>query len=385
MDFSIPYEHGQLQLLVRRFIDNELRPLEKEIIEQRDRQIPEEMWQGLVKKSRELGLFDAFVPVEYGGRGIRSWLAHILVYEEIGKFYKDFRRLFDCGYEIGSSVATKDQIERFYMPVWRGEKRLSFGLTEPDAGSDNLAMKTVAIKKNGNWVINGMKHFITFAKECDVFGIFAKTDIEKRRISMFLVDKNTPGLKIGRRQKTMGPFENLGEVYLDDVVVPQSNMVGGEGKGMRIAFTDMALYRLRMGALGLGAAEYALKAAIDYAKKRVTFGQPLATRQAIQAKIVDSWMEIENVRWLTYYAASKADQGASPEEITPLAAASKVMGTTMGCRVLDRAIQIHGAVGYASDLPLERMYRDLRACLILEGSNEILKHFVIARSLLQVE
>lgn len=382
MDFNIPYEYKQLQLLVRDYIESELRPLEVEVDNMED-EIDDELWGRLLKRAQELGIYPAFAPEPYGG-GIRSWLAHILVSEEIGKTNLAFRHLMDTGFEEGVDEATEYQLEKFYIPLWRGEKRLAGGITEPDAGSDNLAMKTTAVKQNGKWVINGMKHFVSHASRADFFFIVTMSDPQQKRVSIFLIDKDTPGFTVGKYQKMMG-FRGGGqyEVYLDNVVVPQENLIGEEGKGLRIFFALLNLYRLRVGAWGIGAADYALQNAISYAKQRVTFGQPLATRQAIQGMIVDSWAEIESARWLTYHTCWKADQKCALDEIILPAAMCKIMGSELGCKVLDRTIQIYGGIGYTCDLPFERLYRDQRGLRILEGSNELLKHVVAARQLLK--
>jgi len=380
MDVTIPEEYRSLKQLAKTFREKELAPLESHI--DQEGFISQDLWKQLVAKSKAIGLFNAFVPEKYGGGGIRSWLAHILVWEEIGKTLTVFRRLFDNGYEVGVKEATEEQIRQFYIPVWQGEKRMAYALTEPDAGSDSLAMKTTATSKGNKWVVNGMKYFVSAAPVSDFICTFAMTDKERRRVTAFLLHKDTPGITLGRVQKLMGSHATEpSEVYFDDCLVDNSNVLGEVGKGLRLFFSNLNLWRLRVGAAGIGAAEYAVEACIRYAKQRITFGQALAKRQAIQGMIIDSWIEAEQARWLTYSTCAKADEGASIENLMLPSAAAKVAATEMACKVLDRAIQIHGGLGYSCDIPFERMYRDIRANRFLEGANETLKFRVAAQQL----
>ena len=379
MDFTIPYEYDQLRLLARKFIDTELRPLEKEV-EKIEGVIPRDMWKGLVKKAQDLGLYDAHVPTEYGGGGIRSLLAHVLVQEEVGKTLLCFRHLFYSGYEVDISRLTEDQIEKWCVPFWRGEARWAGGISEPDAGSDLWRMQTTAVKKGDTWVINGMKHFVSTAADADIIWVISMTHPEERGFTILVVEKDTPGFSIGNLQHMMGQHgEGQYEIHLDDVVVPADHMLGEEGKGATMFYGLINVSRVRAGAWGLGAADYALNASLNHAKQRVTFGQPLSNRQAIQGMLIDSWMEIETTRSLMYRTAWMVDQEMSSRELLLSVTACKILGTDLGCRVLDRAIQIHGGMGYTTDFSFERLYRDLRGFRIAEGANEMLKFHEMGR------
>ena len=305
-----------------------------------------------------------------------SNLAYILLCEVMGSTCIIFRGLVGHGGRLGGSSEISAGLEG----------RAWAAITEPDAGSDQRSMKTTAVKDGEEWVINGVKHLISGVTGRDGQPIarqgivYAITDKESRRITPFLVKVGTPGFTIGRQQKllgTRGVFVN--KLYFADCRVPVSNRIGGEGMGLRHFLNLMALARLEIGAFGTGAAQYCLDKCIDYAAHRVTFGQPLAMRQAIQWMLVDSWMEIETTRWLVYRTAWGMDQD---EDYRLGYSAAKILGSELACRVADRAIQIHGGLGYTTDLPFERIWRDFRGAQIYEGATEIHK-FIIARTLIE--
>jgi len=374
MDFEVPEEYRAMQQLARRFVVDELRPLEK-VVEENEG-LPSETLLRLRDRSRELGLLAPFTPEEEGGGGMPfSNLAYILLCEIMGSTCVIFRGLVGRGGRTGSSELAAAAEGGFWAAI-----------TEPDAGSDQKGMKTTAIKDGDEWVINGMKHLIS-----GVTGpgnqpmgrqglVYALTDKENRRVTPFLVKVGTPGFTIGRQQKLMGTrgvFVN--ELYFDDCRVPDTNQIGGEGMGLRHFLSMMAMARLEIGAYGMGAAQYCLDRCIDYAAHRVIFGQPLAMRQAIQWMITDSWMEIEQLRWLLYRTAWGMDQG---EDFRMGYSACKVLGSELACQVADRAIQIHGGLGYTTDLPFERIWRDYRGARIYEGATEVHK-YLIARTLIE--
>lgn len=374
MDFEIPTEYKMMQKLTAQFVEDELRPLEKEMEENED--LPDETWLRLRNRSKELGLWAPFDPEEEGGGGMpHSYLAYILLCEAMGSTCIVFRGLVGHG---GRQAASSE--------VSAGPGYAFAAMTEPDAGTDQKAIKTTAVKDGDEWVINGVKHLISGVTRASGLPaaehgvVYAITDKETRRITPFIVKVGTPGFTIGRQQKLMGTRGVcVNELYFDDCRVPDSNRIGGEGMGLSQFLTILGLARLEIGAYGVGAAQYCLDRCIDYSAHRVTFGQPLATRQAIQWMLSDSWIEIETTRWLVYRTAWGMDQG---EDCRLGYSAGKILGSELACRVADRAIQMHGGLGYSTDLPFERIYRDYRGAQIYEGATEIHK-FLIARMLLE--
>ena len=378
MDFEIPEEYKAMQQLARRFLEEELRPLEKEVEENEG--LPPETAERLRKRSQELGLWAPFSPEEEGGGGMPySNLAYVLLAEVMGSTCVIMRGFVGRG---GRRQSSSSELSS----VVGEEGRVFAAITEPDAGSDQRSMKTTAVRDGDEWVINGVKHLISGVTGPDgqpvatAGMIYAITDKENRRVTPFLVKVGTPGFTIGRQQKLMGTRGvRVNELYFDDCRVPDANRIGGEGMGMRHFLGLMAMARLEIGAYGVGAAQYCLDRCIDFAAQRVTFGQPLAMRQAIQWMLVDSWTEIETTRWLVYRSAWGMDQD---EDFRLGYSACKVLGSELACRVADRAIQIHGGLGYTTDLPFERIWRDYRGAQIYEGATEIHK-FIMARMLIE--
>ncbi|HEY8449664.1 MAG TPA: acyl-CoA dehydrogenase, partial [Bacillota bacterium] len=270
--------------------------------------------------------------------------------------------------------------EKYLIPYARGEKKSAICISEPWAGSDPRSMRTRAVKKGNKWVINGRKIWISRAKEADFLIVMAVTDPDNPRhsITAFLVDQGTPGLKIARSIPTIGHSQPY-EVVFDDVEVDESQVLGEVGKGFAPMQTRLNTRRVQMGGRALGTATRALEMMIEHANRRVTFGVPLAERQAVQFMIADSAMEIESVRWLTYRTAWKVDRG---EASFTDAAMVKVLASEMVGRVLDRAIQVHGGMGVSKDLPLEFMYRQARIDRIVEGPSEV-HRWAIARDYLK--
>jgi acyl-CoA dehydrogenase len=265
----------------------------------------------------------------------------------------------------------------------RGEKTGWFALTEPNAGSDAAAIETSAVRDGENWLLNGTKIFISEADVVDFLLIPAVTDKKKGArggITTFVVDReipNTPGYKVVRLIETMGDFV-LCEVLLDNCIVPASNVVGEVGQGWIMAQRFLGRLRLHHGAWALGMAERCLEMAKDYAKQRVTFGKPLAERQAIQWMLADSAIEIYATGCMVYHCAWKADQAM---DIRQEAAIVKVYGDEMAQRVVSRTLQIYGGLGYTKDLPIERFYRTARMLTIGGGTAEMMR-LIVARNVL---
>jgi acyl-CoA dehydrogenase len=267
----------------------------------------------------------------------------------------------------------EEQKERFLKPVLRGEIRFCFAQTEPDAGSDPAAMRTRGVQDGDSFILNGTKRFITGAGRADYAQVMAVTDPEKRArggITCFAVDMKSPGVLLERQWPTM-MGEAPWQIVFENVRVPAANVIGSVGGGFSLAQKWIQEGRIRgHGARPVGIAQRALDMMIDYSQHRVTFGRPLADRQAIQFMIADSAMELHAARLMVYECAWRHDRGDDVRNISYMV---KIMSTEMAGRVVDRAIQVHGGVGLTKDLPLEWWYRQIRSTRITEGANEVLR------------
>jgi len=387
MDFSLLEEHRMLQDTVQRFVRQELLPLEAVVL-QRDTQgltgeelIPSEIEEKLLAKAQEAGLWGLDVPEEFGGLNLGA-LPKCLANEELHKTITPFTFPPDApNLHMLMQTCTAEQRERYLLPYARGEKRSAIAISEPGAGSDPAGMLTTASKKGDHWIINGRKIWISRAHIADFIIVMAVTDKEKRArggITAFLVDKGTPGLILQRQIPVIGGHAPW-ELVFEDMSVPDSHVLGQVGYGFAPMQLRLTVRRLEIGSWCVGLAQRCLDMMIDYAKQRVTFGQRLADRQAVQWFIADSATDIHAARLMTYHGAWKFDQN---EDVRQEASMLKVFATEMATRVADRAMQVHGGMGMSKDLPLEFIYRRLRPMRIFEGPTEV-HRWVIARSLLK--
>jgi acyl-CoA dehydrogenase len=383
MDFAIPEELRMLRDSARRFVQQELLPLEPQYANEPD--IPDDLRARLQAKARELGFWAFDLPEALGGGGI-GYLGMCLVFEELARCnVPSFRAPTVFTPYLGSVLfsCTPEQQQKYLHPVVSGEKRTCFALTEAHGGSDPSQMRTTAVlenKGNGNqYRINGNKIFITGADKADFVQLFARTGEDKdgAEVSCFLIDRGTPGMRLGQNFELMSP-DRPWEIVFDDVVVPATQIVGQAGQGWELARSFLDVGRLIHGPKAIGRAERALEMAIDYAKQRKTFGEPLANRQAIQWMIADSAVELNATRLMTYHAAWKADKALN---FHVEASQVKLYADDMYLRVVDRAIQIHGGLGLSRELPLELMFRDARSRTLTEGSSEM-QRTIIARAML---
>jgi (R)-benzylsuccinyl-CoA dehydrogenase len=385
-------EIDMLRRLVRDFREKELMPLEEVVLQREAKRalvdvdeplIPPADNERLLKKAKEIGLFGIDVPEEYGGMGLGNY-AKVIVYEELYKTIVPFILPPDApNLHFLMQCCNEEQKERYLIPYSRGEITSNLALTEPNAGSDAGAIKLKAERKGDKWVLNGQKTFITGAPKADFLITMAVTDPEKGKrggITAFLVDKGTPGLKVTRAIKTINNDQHPYEVYYDDVVLDDSQVLGEVGQGFIPLQNRLGVRRLEIGCRAIGMSERALQMMIDYSKQRSTFGQLLSDRQAIQWWIADSLTDIHATKLMVYDAAKKMDQGI--KDIRRETSMIKVFATEMGTRVLDRAIQAHGGNGVTKDLPLEYMYRLMRIFRIVEGPSEI-HRYTIARDALR--
>lgn len=381
MDHQLPEELRLLQETVRRFVDRELIPIERESME--GSKLRPDIHADLAEKAKAVGLWLYDVPEEYGGQGL-GLLARTVVWSELARTIALPSRNVNIFGPIVSPILyylNDEQKERYLYPVLRGELRHCFAQTEPDAGGDPGGMRTTAARDGDHYVINGTKRFITGAGEADFAQVIAATDREKGSrggISAFLVDMKTPGVTLLRQQETM-MHDRPWEIAFEDVRVPAENMIGGEGDGFRFAQNWISAGRIRHGARGVGVIERCLELGASYARQRETFGQRLAERQAVQWMLVDSYADLHMLRLMVRNAAAKHDAG---EDIRYDAYLVKYFGDTKSFEAADKCMQIHGGLGLTADLPIERMWRDQRSFVITEGPTEILK-MALARHVLR--
>jgi alkylation response protein AidB-like acyl-CoA dehydrogenase len=383
MDFELPEHTREIKGLVRRLVEQYAMPLEQKFL--RGERVTEEDQAGMTAAAKEVGLWGLNLPAEYGGAAL-STLDNVVITEENSRCLVPIQFGGNAGFLL---ACNDEQKERYLYPVLRGEKRYAFAQTEPSGGSDpGGMMETVAVRDGDNWVINGSKIFITRAGEADFTIVMAVTDNQKRQhggVTAFLVDRDTPGFRLIRQIPVMragGQDGFLGpwELHFEDCVVPASQVLGQVGIGFRLAQAGLSTARMNIGAQCVGIADRCLEMMIGYAKQRMLFGEPLAAKQSIQSMIVDSAVEVQSTRLLTYDAAWKNDQG---KDTRVEAGMMKLLASEMVGRVVDRAIQIHGAYGVTTELPFSHWYTRVRMMRIYEGASEVQKYQVVARALLQ--
>ncbi|MEK9683039.1 MAG: acyl-CoA dehydrogenase [Rhodospirillaceae bacterium] len=372
MDYELPEELRLLKETVRRFVDNEIIPIERTAYE--GHQLKPEVRAFFEEKAKEIGLWMFDVPEEYGGLGL-SLLAKVVVWEEMGRTIAIPTR---GGHIFGPVVSpvlyhlNESQKETYLLPVIRGERRACFAQTEPDAGGDPGGMRTTAVLDGNEYVINGYKRFITGADKADFAQVLAATDRSKGSrggISMFLVEMDTPGVELVRPQETMMD-DRPWELSFTDVRIPATNIVGEEGDGFKFGQTWITAGRIRHAARGIGVAERCLELAGKYTNERETFGKKLSARQGVQFPLIDAWMKTKMLRQFVYATAARADAG---EDIRFDSYMCKIAGDEHAFKTCDDALQVHGGIGLTTDLPLEKLWRDSRSMVITEGPPEILR------------
>ncbi len=374
MDFNLPEELQILKDTVRRFVDKELIPLEREYRPEGE-EMPEHLLRPLQEKVRALGLWMLDVPPEYGGAGL-DLLSRCIIQEEVSRTAAlPFRAnpLFGPDVRPILFYSNDEQKQRFLYPVIEGKLSVCFAQTEPDAGSDPAGMRTNAVRDGDHYILNGTKRFISGAGRADYAQVIAVTDQEKRSrggISCLMVDMKSPGVVLEKQWHTMmgdAPWQ----IFFDNVRVPVANRIGQEGEGFSLGQKWITSGRIKgHGARSVGIAQRALAMMIEYSKIRVTFGQPLANRQAIQFMIADSAMELHAARMMVYECAWRADRG---EDVRNLSYMVKIVATEASSKIVDRSIQVHGGLGLMKELPLEWWYRQLRSIRITEGTPEVLR------------
>ena len=379
MDFELPDEIEQIRSEVRKFGENEIKPVANEY--DREEKYPYEV----VDKAVEMGLVGASIPVEYGGAGY-SVLESSIIAEEM--FAIDPGIAFcilasSFGTEAIEEFGTEEQKAEFLEPVARGEKISGADISEPDTGSDVSSVSTRAEKDGDEFVINGNKMWISNGTVGDFFVVLCKTDPDAdgryNGFSQIIVESDRDGFKADKITGKLGiRASDTAELIFDDVRVPEENLVGNRGMGFLQQMQFFDATRVGVAAQGVGIAKGAAEAALEYSQEREQFGQPIAEFQAIQHKLSDMFTKTEAARNLTYKAAWQVDQG---EDITKLASMSKEYASRVAVDVANEAVQVHGGSGYVDDFPVERFYRDSKITQIYEGTTEIQKN-IIARELL---
>jgi acyl-CoA dehydrogenase len=384
MDLRLSDEQRLLTGAIRRFVQEQILPLEAEL-DPDAFELPEEDYQRLVAMVRGMGYWNLFVPAEFGGPGLPlttlSLVAEEMSQHRAGLYAPCYHVFGGGGGLVQLYEANDDQKERYLYPLLRGEKRAFFALTEPSGGSDPArAIRTTAVRDGDYWLLSGTKTFISGADRADFGLVFARTDPQAGRggITCFIVDTDTPGFRVRRVIHTLRSSEYACEIELDNCRVPQANVLGQVGQGFAIANERLTRSRVTYAAGSLGVAVAAQRLAIAWAKQRETFGDLLANRQAIQWMLVDNELDIRTSRWLVLDAAARADRG---EPFRSEAAMAKLVATEAAGRVVDRAMQVYGGLGVSKDLPLERWWRELRIRRIGEGPSEV-QRIIIARDLL---
>lgn len=380
MDFRFSHELEMLRTTVRRYVDTELRPLEK-TVEETDH-LDDAVFAQLRRKAADIGLYAHNLSERVGGGGL-SVLGQVVVGEEIGRTCMP---LADAVGFLPASLelASDQQRDWFLDPIIAGEKTIAYALTEPDAGSDLSGLKTRARQEGSQWIIDGAKQFISGADYADFIIVLAVTDPQaelRDRFTLFIVERTHPGFHYLNNFRKMGwRGYQLGAFVLEGCAVAEDHVLGRVGEGFDAMMATINTTRIEYAGRYVGMADELLKLAIDYSKERRAFGKTLGSHQAIQFSLADCDCELEAARMLAYRAATLADLGDGEARIA--GSRAKLYASEMVGRVADRVLQIFGGAGYMCDFPVERMYRDARAFRIGEGTSEM-QRIQIARTLLQ--
>ncbi len=376
---DLPEELVLLQRTVRQFVEEKLRPHEREIEER------EEIPRALLDEIAAMGFFGIGFAEEVGGQGFGK-LGYVVLVEQLARANAAIWNV--VGGSIGLcataiSLGGDDAQKHRFLPDLLSAKRIgAYALSEPGAGSDAGSLRTRARREGDTYVLEGAKTFITNAPIADEFVVFANLDPDagSKGITAFVVDRDTPGLRIGPHDRKMGLHgSTTAQIFFTEMRVSADRRLGDEGRGFPLALRTLDHGRLGLAGSSVGAAQRLLEASIEYARSRKQFGKPIAVNQAIQWMIADAATEIHASRLMVYDAATRLDGG---ERITQRAAMTKLFATETLGRVADNAVQIHGGMGYMSELWIERAYRDARIARIYEGTSEI-QRSVIAQGLLQ--
>lgn len=376
MNLTFSEEQEMMRKMVRDFAENEIAPF----VERMEKgEFPRE----ILRKMGELGLMGIPVPEKYGGAEM-DFVSYIIAINEISRVSATVGVILSVHTSVGTNpilyFGSDEQKQRFLPKLASGEYLAAFCLTEAGSGSDAKSMKSRAVKKDDHYVINGSKMFITNGGEADVYIVFASTNPElgSNGISAFIVEKDSPGLVIGKDEHKMGLHgSRTVQLTFENMIVPAENLLGKEGEGFKIAMANLDVGRIGIAAQALGIAEAALGAAVNYAKERVQFGKPIAAQQGIGFKLADMATNVEAARLLLYRAADLRAQGL---KCGMEASIAKLFASKTAVETATEAIQVFGGYGYTEDYPVERYFRDAKVTEIYEGTSEI-QRIVISKYL----
>ena len=379
MDFELNEEQQQIKQSIREFAEAELAPHVSEWDE--TQHFPVE----LRPKFAELGIMGVLFPEEYGGQNL-GYVEYATIIEELARVDPSVGLSIAAHNSLGAGhifiAASHAQKEKYLTPLARGDAFAAWGLTEPSSGSDASSMRTTAARRNGGWLINGSKNFITNATFAETTVALAITDrtAGTHGISAFIIERGTKGFSVAKKENKLGMrASDTAALVFDDCFVPDSNLIGEVGQGFIQAMKVLDGGRISIAALAIGIAQGAYEAALKYSTERHQFGRPISEFQAIQFKLADMATEIEAARLLTYRSAELKNRGKVTTKESSMA---KLYSSEVAVRVAEQSVQIHGGYGYIKDYPAEKFWRDSKLCTIGEGTSEI-QRVVIARQLLR--
>ncbi len=376
MNLTFTEEQEMMRKMVRDFAQTEIAPF----VEKMEKG---EFPRPILRKMGELGLMGIPVPEKYGGAEM-DFTSYIIAINELSRVSATVGVILSVHTSVGTNpilyFGTEEQKQKYVPKLASGEFLGAFCLTEPSAGSDAASLKSRAVRDGDHYIINGSKVFITNGGEADIYIVFAKTnpDLRSKGVSAFIVEKNTPGLIIGKDEKKMGLHgSRTVQLTFEDMRVPAENLLGQEGEGFKIAMANLDVGRIGIAAQALGIAEAALSAATEYAKSRHQFGKPIAAQQGIGFKLADMATSVEAAKLLVYRAADLRSRGV---KCGLEASMAKLFATRTAVEVTTEAIQVFGGYGYTEDYPVERYFRDAKVTEIYEGTSEI-QRIVISKHL----
>ena len=377
MDFKLTSEQKLFQKTIREFCNKEIKPIAEKI--DHEEYFPEKLY----KKMGQMGLMGMTVPQKYGGAGIDR-MSYMMALEEISRVCGSTGITVEAHNSLGVGhiyeKGTEEQRKKYLPKLTNGEEIAAWALTEPNAGSDASAIQTTAVLEKDEWVINGTKQFITTGDIAWVTTVMAKTDKDKgaKGISAFIVEKETPGFKVGQLEDKLGlRGSHTAELILEDCRIPKENMLDTQGMGFIGAMNILDRGRTAIGAMSVGIARGSFEDALEYANQRQQFGKPIGKNQAIQWMLADMATDIEAARLLVFRAADMEDKNI---RFTKEAAMAKLFASEMAVKATVKGMQILGGYGYTREYPSERYYRDIKLCTIGEGTSEV-QRMVIARQL----
>jgi alkylation response protein AidB-like acyl-CoA dehydrogenase len=379
MEFELTEEQKLLQQTVRNFSQKVIAPGAKE------RDIKAEFPRELLREMAGMGMMGMLIPEEYGGSAL-DYISYTIVLEEIARVDGGVALSISAHNSLCTnhiySFGTEGQRKKFVAPLSKGDKIGAWGLTEPASGSDAAGLQTTAVIEGDKWILNGEKTLVTHGSVADIYVVMASTDKNKgnKGISAFIIERGTPGFKIGRVEEKLGMRgSDTASLIFEDCTIPQENLLGRMNEGFTDTLKILEGGRIGIGAIALGIGMGAIEESLKYAKERRQFGQPIANFQAIQWMLADMATELDAARLLVQQAAFLKDQGL---KCTMEASMAKLFASEAAMRATMKAVQIHGGYGYIKEFPVERYFRDAKLCEIGEGTSEI-QRMIIAREFMK--